>query len=61
MNELGTGLGILGPIAFVVVIWLIACVRIVNEVEKNSTIVFPLPVELLRLMDRFGNKPDLKP
>ena len=61
MNELIAGLGVLGPIAFVVIIWLIACVRIVNEVEKNSTIVFPLPVELLRLMDRFGNKPDLKP
>ena len=29
-------------------------------VEKNSTIVFPLPVELLRLMERFAPK-DLQP
>ena len=28
-------------------------------VEKNSTIVFPLPVELLRLMDRIGLKPEV--
>jgi regulator of protease activity HflC (stomatin/prohibitin superfamily) len=27
-------------------------------VEKNSTIVFPLPVELLRLMDRISLKPE---
>jgi len=27
-------------------------------VEKNSTIVFPLPVELLRLMDRIDLKPE---
>jgi regulator of protease activity HflC (stomatin/prohibitin superfamily) len=30
-------------------------------VEKNSTIVFPLPVELLRLMDRISLKPETKP
>ena len=29
-------------------------------VEKNSTIVFPLPVELLRLMDRIDLKPEAK-
>jgi regulator of protease activity HflC (stomatin/prohibitin superfamily) len=27
-------------------------------VEKNSTIVFPLPVELLRLIERIGIKPE---
>lgn len=26
------------------------------SVEKNSTVVFPLPVELLRMMDRIGTK-----
>jgi regulator of protease activity HflC (stomatin/prohibitin superfamily) len=30
-------------------------------VEKNSTIVFPLPVELLRLMERIGTRPEAKP
>jgi regulator of protease activity HflC (stomatin/prohibitin superfamily) len=30
-------------------------------VEKNSTIVFPLPLEFLKVLDRMGIKPEVKP
>jgi len=40
MQELIAGLGLLGPILIVVIIWLAACIRVVNEYER--AVIFTL-------------------
>jgi regulator of protease activity HflC (stomatin/prohibitin superfamily) len=40
MQELIAGLGCIGPIIIVVIIWLAACIRVVNEYER--AVIFTL-------------------